>query len=214
MINFSYRKLIHSGFSRRGFTLIEVLISLALLTVVLGALYSSFFSVQRAVERFDDVSLKYHDARTALDIMRREIEGSLLIMPRDPEKEETGTSFVITDRDIFGKITSSLDLTAFSFRSGGTIHISYYVEESEGKLNLLKTETPPVIDAKEYSIEIIEGIESFTVETLFLNEWVKTWDTAETDKLPDIVRVTIAFDDNGKIVELTEYAKPRTGRRL
>jgi prepilin-type N-terminal cleavage/methylation domain-containing protein len=46
-----------------GFTLIEVLVSLALLTIVLGAIYSSFFSVQNALERFDSVSLKYHEAR-------------------------------------------------------------------------------------------------------------------------------------------------------
>jgi hypothetical protein len=44
--------------------------------------------------------------------------------------------------------------------------------------------------------------------------WVKTWDSNNTDKLPDVVRITVEFDDNGKNVKLTEYAKPRVGRKL
>ena len=67
---------------------------------------------------------------------------------------------------------------------------------------------------KEYSVEAVEGIEGFTVETLFNNKWVRTWDTADTDKLPDIVRVSIEFDDNGKTVKLTEYARPKIGKQL
>jgi general secretion pathway protein J len=193
-----------------GFTLIEVLISLTLLTVVLGAVYSSFFSVQRAIERFDDVSLKYHEARTALDIMRREIEGAIL----DNDREKDNTEFTIKDRDIFGKSTSVLNLTAFSFRGNSPNTISYFVKENEGQIHLLKTESPSSMLLKEYSVEAVEGIEGFTVETLFNNKWVRTWDTADTGRLPDIVRVSIEFDDNGKTVKLTEYAKPKIGKRL
>ncbi|NOZ70087.1 MAG: prepilin-type N-terminal cleavage/methylation domain-containing protein [Deferribacteres bacterium] len=203
---------------RKGFTLIEVLISLALLTIVLGALYSSFFSVQRAVDRFDDVSLKYHEARTALDIMRREIEAALLKNPRtadDTVNDATvKAAFVIRDRDIFGSNTSSLELTAYSFRGNNPKTVSYYVEKEDGRLNLKKTETLPLLPSKGYTMEVVEDIEGFTVETLFNNKWVKTWDTADTGRLPDVVRVTIEFDDNGRTVNLTEYARPRVGRRL
>ena len=78
----SYRSLftIHCPLPN-GFTLLEVLLSLTLLTIILGAAYSSFFTIQRAIERFTDVSLKYQDARTALDLMQREIEGALLKNP-------------------------------------------------------------------------------------------------------------------------------------
>ncbi len=192
--------LLHSAF-----TLIEVLISLTLLTIVLGAVYSSFFSVHSVLERFDSVSLKYHEARTALDIMRREIESSL---PNNSSKG--GTAFIIKDRDVLGKNTSSLELTAFSFKGSGLNAVSYYVEEKDGKLNLLRKESPAGIQSREYTMETVEAIEGFTVETLFNNQWVKTW----TGKLPDIVRVGIEFDDNGKKVKLVEYAKPRIGRTL
>ena len=200
--------------SSSGFTLIEILISLALLTIVLGAVYSSFFSVQRALERFDKISLKYHEARTALDMMRREVEGAMVKNPRADESKKIKAGFVIKDRDVLGKNTSSLDLTAFSFKGSSLNTISYYVTEKDGKLDLLKSERPAAILSKEFKADIIEGIESYTVETLFNQQWVRTWDTELTGKLPELVRISIEFDDNGRLVKLTEYAKPRIDTQL
>ncbi len=204
--------------STSGFTLIEVMISLTILVIVLGTVYSSFFSVQRAIERFDNISLKYHEARTALDIMRREIESALI---KNPEfnndgsvEEKVKAVFVLKDRDIFGKSTSSVELTAFSFRGSRLNTISYFVEEKEGKLNLFKKEAPSIVGAKEYTSDIIEGIESFTIETLYNEKWIKTWDTENIDRLPDTVRVSIEFKDNGRTVKLTEYASPVIGKQL
>ncbi|MDZ4383099.1 MAG: prepilin-type N-terminal cleavage/methylation domain-containing protein [Thermodesulfovibrionia bacterium] len=112
-----------------GFTLLEVLLSLTLLTIILGAAYSSFFTIQRAIERFTDVSLKYQDARTALDLMQREIEGALLKNPMSSVRDNNDkTTFIIEDRDIFGKTTSRLHLTAFSFKGSGINTISYFVQ--------------------------------------------------------------------------------------
>ena len=198
----------------KGFTLIEVLISLTLLTVVLGAVYSTFFSVHRAIERFETVSLKYHEVRTSLDIMRREIEGAVLKNPMADDGAQNKTSFNIRDRDIFGRNASALDLTAFSFRGGKVDTISYFVSENEGKLELVKSVTPAIIGRGAYKIGMIEGIEGFNVEILFNNKWVGTWDSSDTGKLPDIVRLSIEFDDHGKKVMLTEYARPRVGKSL
>ncbi len=197
-----------------GFTLIEVMVALTLLTIVLGAVYSSFFSVQRAAERFDTISLKYHEIRTTLDIMRREIESALLKNHKDKDEEKPKATFVIKDRDMFGKNTSSLDFTSYSFKGSRLNSIAYYVKAKEKTLNLNKTEKPAIIESKGYSMEVIEEIESFTIETLFNNKWVKTWDTANTDKLPEMLKISIEFNDNGKMVTLSEYARPRVGSQL
>jgi len=203
-------------FPPSGFTLLEILISLTLLTIVLGAVYSSFFSVRNVLDRFENVSMKYHEARTALDIMRREIE-SAVIIHSEPDINgniEDKTAFMISDRDIMGKSASGLSLTAFSFKGSGLNTVSYYVEERDGKLDLLKKEAPAAIQSREYTMEVIEAIESIIIETLFNDKWVRTWDSKNTGKLPENVRVTIEFDDNGKKVKLTEYARPRIGKPL
>jgi len=199
-----------------GFTLLEVLISLTLLTIVLGAVYSSFFSVHNVLGRFEDVSMKYHEARTALDIMRREIESAVIIHSATDMNDsfEDQTAFVIRDRDIMGKSTSELSLTSISFKGSGLNTVSYYVEEKDGKLDLLRKEAPAAIQSREYTMEVIEAIESISIETLFNDEWVRTWDSRNTGRLPDNVRVTVEFDDNGKKVRLTEYARPKIGKPL
>jgi general secretion pathway protein J len=213
--------LTYNTISKRspGFTLIEILISLTLLAIVLGAVYSSFFSVQRLFDRFNNVSLKYHESRMTLDIMRREIESALLKNPRpsvtaNDDMIHDRTNFIMKDRDILGKNASELELTAFSFKGGMIDTVSYFVEEKEGKLNLMKKDWPFGMQSGKYEMEMIEGIEGFTAETLFNAQWIKTWDAWTTGKLPGIVRLSIEFDDNGKKVKLVEYARPKLGGEL
>lgn len=191
----------------KGFTLIETLISITLLVIILGTVYGSFFSTVRAIDRFEDVSLKYHEARIAIDYMRRELEGAFFKNIKPSEKEGNITAFIIEDRDILGKTASRLRFMTFSSKSGIKI-IEYHAHEENGNLILKKTESGG------YIYEVMEGIESFTVETLYNNKWVKTWDTAQTGIIPGVLRVSIEFKDKGGRIKLTEYAKPMVGKHL
>lgn len=199
---------------RMGFTLIEVLISITLLTIVLGAVYSSFFMLQKAVKRFDDVSLKYQEARTVLDMMRREIESSFIThQVKDITKNKT--IFLAKDRDIFDKKASEIYFTTFASRDGNLNLAAYTVEEKDKSLTLMKMEAPAIniatIFSKLRKSELIENINGFSVEMLANDKWVRTWDSSQINSLPDMVRVSIEFDDGGNNVKLTEYARPRIG---
>jgi type II secretion system protein J len=211
-----------SNFRNRGFTLLEVLLSLTLLTIILGAVYASFFTANRAVERFNLTTLKYHDSRTALDTMRREIEGAMIKTFHGFDRSNNKTRFVIEDRDILGRSASRLNLTTYAYTVSGINKISYFVQEKEGELFLLKAIEPLSLqftsedtnEEKKHVFEILDGIEGFAVETLFDKKWIKTWDTEKTGGLPEMVRVSIEFNDNGNTVTMTEYAKPTVGRQL
>src|SRR5208337_1291135 len=56
-----------------GFTLIEMLLAIALLSIVLVALYSTFFLSQRAVEGAGDALVRLQEGRMAIDTLRREL---------------------------------------------------------------------------------------------------------------------------------------------
>ncbi len=211
--------------SSRGFTLLEILISLVLLIIVLGAVYSSFFTVLRAIERFDTVSLKYHEVRTALDQMRREIEGSFYKSSASNDPENNKTAFILQDRDIFGIPASVLHLSANSFTRSGSKEVLYFVKEKDDALALYKKETLPfalteeqelplTISDQDYAIEMLDDISGFSVESLIADEWIKTWDSMEKGTVPEIVRLSIEFHDNGQKVRLTEYARPKIGKQL
>ncbi len=198
----------------RGFTLLEVLISLVLLTVVTGAVYSSFLSVQKALNRFDNVAMKYHDVRTVLDIMRRELEGAVIRNAGTGQDNRPHASFIMKDRDIFGKKTSSVQFVSVSAKKSLLNTISYYASKDADTLHLLRSEAPVTGKAPGYSFSVIDNIEGFTVETKFNGKWVGTWNTDNTGKLPEVLRITLTFDDRGRKVQLREYAKPRIGFRL
>lgn len=201
-----------------GFTLLEVLISITLLVVVLGAIYSTFFMVQRAVSRFEKISLKYQEARTILDMIRREIESVYIKKPQNKDITLNNTLFLVQDRDIFNHSASSIYFTSFPFRDKNLHIISYSVERDNDTLKLLKMDAPAVTISTLFShlqrIELMDGIEGFSVEMLLENSWVKTWDSSQVNGLPARVRISILIDDNGEEFQLTEYAQPRIGNQL
>ena len=57
----------------RGFTLIEILLALAILAVILGMVYASFDQTSRLAAHVDEVSEEYRAARLALTKMSDEI---------------------------------------------------------------------------------------------------------------------------------------------
>ena len=195
-----------------GFTLIEMLIAFALLSVVLIAIYSTFFLSSKAVEGMDDSLVRLRECRTALDIIKREAE-ALVFSDRNKY-----SAFRIEDRDLYGKQASRFSFTALSPLVPGLSLISYSVEEKDGKLSLIKKMTPsyrPDPDVK--GVEMLEDLEAFTVEASDgnnSNKWVKMWNSQEMKKLPMELKVTITVMLKGRKVSLYERIRPKIGSTL
>ena len=191
-----------------GFTLIEVLIAVGILSVVLAAIYSTFFLSHRAVEGMDESMLKLQESRRAIDILRRELDSAFYT------GEDRNTFLKIQDRDIYGKQATQLTFTAFSPLRPGLSRISYYIEDKNGKLNLFKKVESPYTHEKTEGVDIIEDIEAFSVETLYGGQWVKTWDTDISKGIPDEIRIGLSVIINGNKMTLFDVAKPRVGKSV
>lgn len=190
---------------RGGFTLLEVLISLAILSVILAALYSTFFLAHKAVDGLDSSLLRMHEMRTAFDMMQRELEAAL---------SGHDHPVVIRDRDIFGHQASRVTLTTLASATPGAVTVSYYVEEGDdGGLVLLKRLDPAYGEEPEPSevmeAPVLENIESFTVEVLRGRTWAKTWD----GELPREMRVTLTIRIREKEFTMTETIRPKVGSK-
>ncbi|MBA4372454.1 MAG: hypothetical protein C0402_06285 [Thermodesulfovibrio sp.] len=214
----------------KGFTLLEVLLSLLLLTIVLGAIYSTFFLAQKAVTGIDDSLLKLQEGRSLLDTLSREIDAAVYL------QSKSKSLFKIEDRDIYGKQTSRLTFTTLSPQRPGLSRVTYHIEEHDKILVLYKKMDNPYRESpesratdstaggtvpnqsenlpKELPTELIEGLESFTVEVKEGTNWVKTWDTAETKKMPLEIRVTLVFKTKDRPVTLYEIIKPKIGNAI
>ncbi|MGC2064394.1 MAG: prepilin-type N-terminal cleavage/methylation domain-containing protein [Thermodesulfovibrionales bacterium] len=201
----------------KGFTLLEVLLALLLLTIVLGAIYSTFFLAQKAVTGIDESLLKLQEGRVLLDILSREIDAAVYT------KTNLKSLLKIEDRDIYGKQTSRITFTTLSPLRPGLSRITYHIEEHDRVLTLYKKMDNPYKEISESKtnesgpnqpVDLIEGLDSFTVEAKEGTNWVKTWDTAETKKMPLEMRVTLVFRIKDRPITLYETIKPKIGNPI
>lgn len=200
----------------KGFTLIEVLIALAITAFIVTALYATFFLSQKAIASLDDSLIRLQEARQAIDTLKREIESAMY------NKDREYTLFKLEDRDFYGKSASRLTFTTFSPLISGLAKISYTVEETEGKLILKKAMTSAFNStSKAKEMELIEDLQSFSIEIKYKDSWVKTWDSSLTNSIPEEVRISIAIPEKSKDNKKDEYgillfdiAKPMIGKNL
>jgi general secretion pathway protein J len=190
----------------KGFTLLELLIAMVLFSIILAAIYGSFFLSHRAMTGLDESLLKLQECRTAIDVMTREGESILY-------KSANASSLVkVEDKDFYGKQASRLTFTAFSPLSSGIELISYYVEEKDGVLTLFKKmDNPYKPDNTAKGEELVEGVDSFAVEVNDGTKWVKTWDTSETKQAPAEIRITITAKIKDRPVSFFDTVRPKIG---
>ena len=187
---------------KKGFTLLEVLIAVAILSIVLTALYGTFFLSSRAMEDMDESMTKLQESRKAIDILRRELEAAYY-------KDNDEKTFVkILDKDLYGKQATQLEFTAFTTIRPGLSKISYYMEEKDRKRTLFKKIGSSFGKEESEGTDIIEDLEEFTIEAKYQDKWVKTWDTGITKKMPDEIKISLSVMIKGRKVTLSDMARP------
>lgn len=195
----------------------ELLIAIVIMSAVLAALYHTFFLSHRALVAVDESLLRLQESRSFEDALKREIE-SVLYSP-----DNSYSVFKMDDRDFYGRQASRLVMTSVSPLINGMAKITYEVEERDGKLVITKEMVPALSQPSESrKVDLLEDVESFTVEGRYGDRWVKTWDSALAKDVPDEVRISVTlFITNGEKqnqtnipFSISDIAKPRVGKRL
>lgn len=192
-----------------GFTLLEVLVALLLMVILSGALYGTYFAIVKSRDRAYSSLEPLRDVRATLDLVRREIDSAYY------NKNNKRLRFIVEDRDTFGKPSSTLDLTAITTPLSGTVptsdveEVRYQPAEKDGKLLLNREETDVYLNAKPSPYPLMDEIEGFLVECYDGNTWVKSWDTALNNGLPQAVRVTLTIKEGDRTSDFSVIAVPR-----
>lgn len=192
--------------NRKGFTLLEILISLTLLAIVLATIYQAFFGNVKTMEASRLVEERYQIGRTALDILAKEIEGAYFVSQGSPYIYFLGIDDQSVEgipRDTLHFVTTSSFTGSHGWPDGGLREVSYRIAidpETEEAFIMRREDITVDDDKKEGGSEQIlaEGIKG--LDLLFINEEgneMETWDYEQSDQLPVAVRITLFIDEEG-----------------
>ncbi len=194
---------------QKGFTLLELLVALSVAALIVLAVTTTLFSLNRANETASQEMEQQRALRTTLDLLRREIS-AILYQTGDKELR-----FMVEDRDFFGKPASVLSFCTVAPPLDGDVsdqlRVQYKPEEDGSRIKLTRasrdffqSDTSPVRFFPQ-----IDGLEGFLVECNDGSSWLKSWDTALTNRLPKQIRITLLISENNKSAPYQIIASPR-----
>jgi general secretion pathway protein J len=214
-----------------GFTLIEVMLALAIMTFVTALLWGSFSQTAKVKKRMEDAQERTHTIRVALMRMTREVEMAFLSDSEKPGVEERRTMFV-------GVTHGDFDEFRFSYLGhqrmradrpeADTAVVSYFPEpdpEDRMATNLMRRETrrletkdPTKISGETYVLCPAVVRVKFSFYDYKKKEWKEEWNTNGADGLqylPTQVRISLTvIDERGRPATFTSTARLQLTERV
>lgn len=196
----------------KGFTLLEVLVSVAIMAIIMAAIYGAYTSNLETIRIARQNGLVNQTARIILDRMSRDLESAFMTAPAAPGSEEKPrTGLLGRDQEIDGRPADRLDFTSLSHVPVGKTglrtdlcEIGYHLEEDseeEGLIIYRRDQAVPDQDitAGGQPLELSGMIRGLNVTFQDQEgEDFDTWDTFEgvhKDVLPSLVTVTLTVMD-------------------
>lgn len=209
-----------------GFTLIEVIIAIAVMALMMVVAWGSVVQTMNAKRQFERQQDRYREARSAMQRMAGDLESAYISQNEDTTVMDRRTFF---EGDASGDV-QGLKFTTFAHQrlyadaneSDQTV-ISYYAasdRQNRSITNLMRRETKRLgFNEKPENIPGEADVLFSNIGKLKLsyfdvkdNDWKDTWNSHGTEttanRLPDRVRIEMTFpDENGKDVTLTTQVK-------
>jgi len=200
---------------RRGFTLIEVIISIAILAAITSLLFGAFSALKRSKDGLSRVQDRQREARLAMARITRELQSAYLSahIPLNQALQVQKTIF----KSERGTPADRLDFTAFANRRlDKNSHVSDQCElsyfgmpnpDGSGTTDLVRRiDTELDLDpTRGGKIEVLAtDIDLFDLQYLDAQtgQWQESWDTTQTtgqpDRLPLQVRVILVLNGGAR----------------
>lgn len=202
--------------TRRGFTLLEVIVAVAITAMIGATIAVAFTSGFKAKELVESEAEQYRGLRTSMDRMVREI-GAAFVSDRYDQRRyrdqnDRPTNFIGTRDKLLFTSLAHQRLYADAKESDQMV-VEYAVKTStkkgaKGQQDLMRRENPNLYGedkmdrggAEDALLENVKRVE-FSYWDSDLKDWVNEWDTRKLEKksiLPTRVRIAlIRADENG-----------------
>lgn len=177
--------------AQRGFTLLEVMVSVGIISMIGVLIYGAFMGMSRSKTSMGHVADRYQQGRQAIERMSRELSSAFVSSHRPITQVQLirETAFIGRDRSSSDRV----DFTAFANRrlaadshNSDQAEISYFAAEDPetGNLDLVRRISRSIDDdvSRGGIVQVMaENIETFDVKYLdpATNEWIDDWDSTQ-----------------------------------
>ncbi len=184
----------------KGMTLIEVIVAMAIVTVMMLSVWRSFSATVTATEMTVDIQQRYATVRNAMDRMSIELSSAYLSFNRQPQETKHFTLFEGRTGNAGDSVTfssfSHLRIRRDANESDQSV-IQYFLAEDpedSSRQHLYRRETKRLTgDLPEYlrryapAYVMCEDVHSleFTYWDPLRREWLEEWRTTAVDQQPD-----------------------------
>lgn len=192
----------------KGFTLLELIIAMVIFSIVISAAYSLFDAGRSVTSRAEFRTQLFQSARAALQAVEDDLRGT--VMPGTA----FDTGFIGTNGGSEGQPTDKLELVSVSRYTGAAYDINrttdvvrgidlakvyYWIEQDTKKTaHGLVRERPLELTPVSGPVHRDESIVEVAADVIYLNfryfdgsDWLETWDSTQTRRLPKAVEVTV-----------------------
>ena len=189
---------------KKGFTLVELLVTVFILSLLLGSIYHTFATGIFAWERGEESMNIYQEARQALAILTKDLRCSFI---------SANKGLIFTgDKEQLSFFTLSNPISSSSQRQIGISKVSYSLGKDPALSGncLMRKEVQAIgsltLD-EELSQAIAGNIHSLKLQYFYEDQWRDKWYSSQA--LPKMVKVTLRVLKGDKdIILSTETALP------
>lgn len=194
-----------------GFSLLEVMVAIAIMAIVLTLAYQTNSGIQRAAARVIDGGSRARAAQVVLDRIEREIVGTLMVQRQDGDDPLLHPYVFFADDRVSGDgdadeliFITQTPLRSIGSGTGGVRSVSYGARPSDalGHLELLRAEKPLPrqmerdIDLSDAQV-VAEDVADFDLRYRGEDvDWVDRWDSTgvvQLDLIPEAVEISLAL---------------------
>jgi type II secretion system protein J len=217
----------------RAFTLLEVLVSVALLAVMALSVTQSLSSSFRMVEQTEARNERFHEARQVMRRITRDLRMAFLrAQPPEEVREEDPavlTRFLGEEDELYFVTSSHVRLRAEG-RESDQAEVAYFLRRPKYDTpyrspTLFRRESRRVDhrpDRGGVTWPVVDGVKTFKVEywddakEIGDDAWQRSWDSDDKELLPARVRVTLELEQEGmrRVVRFVGQAAPKIRRPI
>lgn len=185
---------------KEGFTLIEILIAMTMITLVFGMVYGTSSAISKSIRAYNARRELILPAKTAFLQMARQLRCAYAPLQNNAiEKEKPTNYFTCTGKpDSFLHLITSGGNSAGNFAPAGLYEVAYKFDETEGTLLYKQRQFASAAANNELNDNwrpLASGIDKIVFNFFDGKNWQQNWDWKDQQRLPQAVGIEISLKD-------------------